>query len=566
VLVGEVWICSGQSNMEWSVSMSNEPGKEIAGARHPQIRLLNVPKLKGDQPQTHIGNATWIDCRPETVAAFSGVGYFFGRELHKQLNVPIGLINSSWGGTVAEAWTSREALIADPTVADIVSNYAADLPRLKELQTKYEKDIASIEERIRDKGNEGVGRGWASPAEPSGEWKEMNLPGSWQSKGLDFSGIFWFRKAVEIPAAWVGKELQLAIGATDKSDVTYFNGEAVGSVTMAQRPDSWSFQRRYTVPAKLVKGGKAVVAVRVHSEKYAGGMTGPAEVMYLACPSLPDSPSIPLAGPWKYATEANYGKVELPPAPMGPDNPNAPSVLYNGMIAPLAPFAIRGAIWYQGESNAGRPKQYRTLFQTLIRDWRKRFGYEIGFHFVQLANYMAVRADPTQSLWAELREAQTMALALPNTGMAVAIEIGEADDIHPRNKQDVGLRLALNALHTTYGKKEVAPCGPILKSAKPEGATLRVSFDHAHGGLVIKEPKAGASGGKSNGKLNGFAIAGSDGKFIWADAKIDGQTVVVSSPSVPAPKAVRYAWGDNPICNLANGAGLPASPGRSDRD
>jgi sialate O-acetylesterase len=285
-------------------------------------------------------------------------------------------------------------------------------------------------------------------------------------------------------------------------------------------------------------------------------MTGPANVMKLACPSRPGDAPIALAGTWRYAVEANYGKVPILGAPMGPGNPNAPRALFNGMISPLIPLALRGAIWYQGESNADRPRQYRTLLQTMIRDWRKRFGHDLHFHIVQLANYMACPDQPVESKWAELREAQGMALGLPNTGMVVIIDIGEGGDIHPRNKQDVGLRLAMSVLNKTYAQREVCPSGPMFREAKREGHTLRVSFDHAEG---LATRPAGAA-------LTGFAIRGADGRFVWAEARIDGKTVVVSSRGVAEPVAVRYAWADNPACNLYNGAGLPASPFRSDRD
>jgi sialate O-acetylesterase len=283
-------------------------------------------------------------------------------------------------------------------------------------------------------------------------------------------------------------------------------------------------------------------------------MTGPADAMKLSCPSLPGDAPLKLDGTWRVAIETTYGKVEIPKEPIGPGNQNSPSGLYNGMIAPLIPFAMRGAIWYQGESNADRAIQYQTLFPTLIRDWRRLWSQlRFGFYFVQLANYMARAAEPVDCQWAELREAQTMTLSLPETGMAVAIDIGDGGDIHPANKQDVGLRLALAALHTTYGKKDVVPSGPLYKNAVRDGKAMRITFDYA-------------DGLKARGdRLTGFSIAGRYKKFVWADAKIDKQTVIVSSPSVPEPAAVRYAWANNPDCNLYNAAGLPASPFRTDR-
>ena len=409
---------------------------------------------------------------------------------------------------------------------------------------EYIEEGRKVEQKTKDEKNEGYPRSWADLPNPPGEWKEMELPGTWQTHGLDFCGILWFRKEMEVPEAWARRELRLSIGATDKSDITYFNNVKVGSITMADRPDSWNTRRTYPVPGNLVKAGRNVIAVRVHSDKYDGGMTGPEEDMLLSCPSLPDSAPVPLSGIWKYAVESNYGRSDIE---------NRPCVLFNGMISPLIPYAIRGAIWYQGESNTSRAAQYRTLFPALIQDWRKHWGIgDFPFLFVQLANYMTAKTNPGESAWAELREAQTMTLRLPDTGMAVAIDIGESVDIHPKNKQDVGLRLALNALANTYSI-DAAFSGPIFKAAAREGGKLRIRFDHCNGGLQCR--------GK---KLRGFAVAGADRKFVWADAKINGDTVIVSSPEIAEPEFVRYAWADNPVCNLYNAAGLPAVPFRSD--
>jgi len=554
VLVGEVWVCSGQSNMQWPVIGSRRGLEEARTAISSEIRLFTVPKVPSGEPETNVSGAAWCVCTPDTVAPFSAVAYFFGRELHRQLKVPIGLINTSWGGTVAEAWTSWNALLGEPSTRDIVEKFERDLPHLAKHREAWSREFKALEEQNRDKGNAKYGEGWADMAEPDGDWADMDLPGIWQSKGINHSGILWFRKVVEIPARWAGKELSLSIGATDKSDTTYFNNEQVGSITMADRLDSWSWLRTYTVPGKLVKAGRNVIAVRVHSDKYAGGMTGPVDVMKVSCPECGTDPAIPLAGLWRYAIEANYGLVQFPVEPVGPGHQNSPSALFNGMIAPLLPYAIRGAIWYQGESNAERARQYQTLFPLLIRDWRRAWGQgDFSFYFVQLANYMARQAEPSESQWAELREAQTMALELPNTGMAVAIDIGDAGDIHPINKQDVGLRLAFNALNQTYGLREVMPCGPLFRSVRRDGSSLRLSFDFVGQGLICQ--------GEA---LQGFAIAGMDGRFMWATATIENEQVVVSCPGVTHPKAVRYAWADNPAANLYNRDGLPASPFRTD--
>jgi sialate O-acetylesterase len=553
ILVGEVWVCSGQSNMEWPLSGTLNGGEEVMRAHSPEIRLFSVPQCPSATPQSEIAGAAWCACSPETVGNFSAVAYYFARELQSRLNLPIGLIHSSWGGTPAEAWTAWDALLENSATRGIVDAFARDLPDMAGRRESWQREWEALEEKTRDKGNTKHSEGWAGLDETTGAWADMDLPGTWQSRGLNHSGIVWFRKTIDIPTAWAGRDLQLAIGATDKSDTTYFNNEQVGSITMAERADSWSHLRTYTVPGKLVQAGRNVIAVRVHSDKYAGGMTGPAEFMQLTCPDRTGDSGIPLAGCWRYAVEADYGLVQLPQEPVGAEHFKAPSALFNGMISPLLPYAIRGAIWYQGEANAERAAQYRDLFQVLIRNWRQAWGQgDFPFYFVQLANYMARQAVPTESSWAELREAQTMALALPNTGMAVAIDIGEAEDIHPRNKKDVGLRLALNALHGTYGRSDVIPCGPLFRSAKREGSSLRISFHHVGGGLLCQ-----------GDALRGFTIAGDDGRSVWAEAKIDGEDILVFSPEIAEPRSARYGWADNPEVNLYSKEGLPASPFRT---
>lgn len=540
----------GQSNMQWSLANSNNASEEMATADYPAIRLLTVPMRPSAEPEEQItAGAGWCTCSPETAGNFSGVGYFFGRELHRALNVPIGLINSSWGGSNAETWVSREGLQREDAPRALLETFGTLLPNLKEQHAVWVKETTALEEQIRDRGIAKHAEDWSAIAEPSGDWLDMELPGTWQSRGCNFSGILWFRKIVDIPATWEGRDLRLSIGATDKSDITWFNGLQVGSVTMAQRADAWSFLRSYTVPGACVKVGRNVIAVRVHSEKYAGGMTGPVEAMTLGCPSAGGS-VIALAGTWRYAEEENYGFIQVPSEPLSAGSFNAPCALFNGMIAPLAPYAMRGAIWYQGESNAGRSKQYEALFPALIRDWRRVWGQSgFAFYFVQLANYMARNLQPTESLWAELRRAQTMALALPETGMALALDIGDGGDIHPRNKEDVGRRLAFNALNQTYGHRDVTPCGPLFRTAVRVGSTVRISFDVVDGGLECR-----------GAKLSGFAVAGANHCYVWANARIEGEQVIVSCSEVPEPKFVRYGWADNPEIGLYNAAGLPAAP------
>jgi sialate O-acetylesterase len=396
VLVGEVWVASGQSNMEWTVAAGKDPDLEIPAANWPEIRMFTVTKGVKLEPAADV-TGKWEVCSPQTAGRFSAVGYFFARDLHQQLKTPVGVIHTSWGGTPAEAWTSREALAAaDPDVRVILEKFdTARRALTPEVKAKYEEEVTA--------------------------WQEAGRPR--------------------------GKE---------------------------------------------------------------------------------------------------------PKRPGGFENQNSPTTLYNAMVAPIVGYGIKGAIWYQGESNAGRAYQYRKLFPTMIQDWRTRWGQgDFSFYWVQLADFMAEEKEPGDSAWAELREAQTMTLALPNTGQAVIIDVGEGADIHPRNKQDVGRRLARQALKKDYGQK-IVESGPMFDSMSVEGDAVRIRFKHAAGGLVVKE------------KLTGFAIAGEDKKWAWADAKVDGESVVLKSPAVAKPVAVRYAWQNNPVVSLYNKAGLPACPFRTD--
>lgn len=556
LLVGEVWIGSGQSNMEFNVGSSDNSGHEIETAHYPRIRLFTVPKTAATETQTDV-DGCWALCSPATVSDFSAVLFFFGRMLHEQLDIPFGLIHTSWGGTVAEAWTSRDGLLADPAVRDIVESYERDLPQHEAQMAEYLATLNCWNDRLsKDPGNTALAQGWADPGFDTVHWDWMDLPTAWQQAGLDISGVVWFRREVEIPKEWAGRELTLRIGACDKSDVCYFNGTEVGRMSYLENANSWCTPRAYPVPGTLARAGKAVIAVRVYSHCYAGGLLGPETEMRLEVAGAVDMQPIVLGGRWQFAIEHNFGRnPDMPLQPLGPGNPNSPHTLYDGMIAPLIPYPICGAIWYQGESNATRALQYRALFRALIRDWRRVWGQgDFPFYFVQLANYNATppQPNPADSDWPLLREAQRLALQEPNTGMAVIIDVGDAVDIHPRNKQDVGRRLALQALAGTFGQ-QIVHSGPLFRAMTVEAGAIRLAFDHVGSGLHARD-----------GRLSGFAIAGADRRFVWAEARIDGDTVLVSSSQVTEPVAVRYAWADNPPCTLYNRDGLPASPFRTD--
>ncbi len=405
LLVGEVWICSGQSNMEWKVAGAQNFEAEKAAANYPKLRHFGVTKKTSNSPLSTCGGS-WQVCTPETVGGFTAVGYFFGRKLLQELDVPIGLLHTSWGGTPAEAWTSNGALTGNEKLNHVIGDWAKRMEGFPDEMVKYEAALA--------------------------KWKT--------------------------------------------------NSEAAKA---AGKP----------IPRK-------------------------------------------------------------PREPAGDSSPHKPSSLFNGMIAPLVPYTIRGAIWYQGESNAGRHAEYHELLSLMIGDWRQHFGQgDFSFYIVQLANFKDRAAGPTDTDWAKLRDAQFLTTTtVKNTGLATIIDIGEEKDIHPKNKQDVGLRLALNALAKDY-KKDIVYSGPVFKSFVTEGNKAILSFDHIGDGLTIS----------SGDTLTGFAVAGDDGNFVWGDATIVGETVVVTAPAVAKPTKVRYAWADNPACNLTNKAGLPAVPFKSDR-
>ncbi|MFN8206142.1 MAG: sialate O-acetylesterase [Bacteroidales bacterium] len=541
ILVGEVWVCSGQSNMEWTVSKVNDADNEIASAKYPAIRLFTVPKKVSASPEKDIPDGEWEECNPSSIPGFSAVGYFFGRTLLKELNVPIGLIHTSWGGTNIETWTSAQMMSTVPEFRERMN--AAGQLDFEKLQKEAEAQETAWYKKIETEDT-GLKENWKGMEVNDAGWKSMNLPVLWESAGLgNFDGIVWFRKEIELTAEEAKGDAVLALGSIDDSDYSFINGVGVGSTL-----NQYNINRVYQVPAGVLKAGKNVIVVRVIDTGGGGGLWGERDRLYL---QTSNGKKIPLAGTWRYQETIQGAPVQ---AQSGPNS--FPSLLYNAMLHPLIPFGIRGAIWYQGEANASKAYQYRYLFPNMIRDWRTQWSQgDFPFLFVQLANYMEVKDQPAESEWAELREAQTMTLASPMTGMAVAIDIGEAKDIHPRNKQDVGLRLALEALRVSYGK-EIVSAGPLYKDMRVEGNKVRLHFTSIGSGLYCKD---------KYGYVKGFAIAGADKRFVWARAYIDGNSVVVYSDQVKEPLAVRYAWADNPDdANLYNREGLPASPFRTD--
>ena len=552
VLVGDVWLASGQSNMEMGVTQVNDAQEEVARANYPRIRLFQIPKVAATSPRETV-NARWLVCNPTNVAAggwggFSAVAYFFGRRLHKELNVPVGLIHSSWGGTAAEGWVSPEALSTLKEFAPALNELEKTWAEATRPPAEYDK---ALDEwwSMNDPGS-ADGRMWSEPSLDASGWKRMRLPQFWEDAGLaGFDGVVWFRRTFELPSDWAGRDLLLSLGPIDDRDTTFVNGVRVGSLSQ------WDAPRAYRVSASLLKPGENTIAVRVLDTGVGGGVHGKPEQMRIEPLDGSRMAPISLAGEWSYRVSVALAELKTQPPQQGGNDFSVPVIRYNGMIAPLLPYAIKGAIWYQGETNVGRAAQYERVMATLIRDWRERFGVgDFPFLIVQLASFLERRDAPADSEWARLREAQShVSRNVARSGLAVTIDIGDAKDIHPKNKQDVGERLALVALARVYGRK-LEYSGPTYRSMRVEGERVRLSFEHASGGLVAK----------GGGRLAGFTVAGDDGRFVWADAEVEGEQVIVSSPEVKRPVAVRYAWADNPEVNLYNRAGLPASPFRTD--
>jgi len=544
VMVGEVWIASGQSNMEMRVDQSNNAEEEIAAASYPSIRLFTVPKAVAQFPKNDISGGEWVECSPETVGAFSAVAYFFGRDLHDELKVPVGLIHSSWGGTVAETWISGNTINQDPDFkAQLVELQQMDLEQYRQAKLEQIREILGGEVPTEDKGIVDGKPVWSALDYNDDNWRSIKTPMYWENQGyIDIDGIGWYRKEITLNEEQTKSNLTLHLGKIDDSDITFFNGIEIGKTE-----NMYDGERIYSIDKKYLKPGDNMIVVRVHDTGGNGGIWGDPENQFLAI----GNEKMDISGDWKF----RISKAEVGTVNVGPNS--YPTLLFNAMINPLLPYGIKGAIWYQGESNAGRAKQYRRIFPALINDWRDHWQLgDFPFLYVSLANYMQPQEQPSESAWAELREAQSMTLSLPNTGMALAIDIGEANDIHPKNKQDVGKRLALDAFKIAYNR-DVVNSGPMYKSVEFKNGKAFVTFSEIGSGLKIKD---------KYGYIKGFSIAGPDKKFHWAKAELrNDNTVVVYSDEVPNPAAVRYGWADNPDdANLYNKEGLPANPFRTD--
>lgn len=569
VLVGEVWLAAGQSNMEFPLMFSAGADREIAESANPALREFRIARNASDSPAEDC-KGEWIVAAPETAGHFSAVAWFFAKRLNKTLGVPVGTVNASVGGTPVEVWISPEALDGDPALKASRERLWALVKDSARNREAFVRELSAwIGENGREDGSLAGAPAYADVDVSTEGWLSVKCPGAVTVPGLPRAGVVWLRREIDISRT--GSPLSLVL-PLDGYDTVYWNGRLVKQTTYRDFPGTGYVRRSgpYDIPAKDLRQGKNILAIRLYEP------VGPAKFT-----GEPKAGTLSLAGVWQAAVEKTFPvldaeKTAPAPPPLPPDTQYVAGYFFNGMIHPVVRYAIKGVVWYQGEFNVRRACQYQTSFPLLIADWRRQWKQEnLPFYFCQLAAFLPKQSGPGDSLWAELREAQSMALNVPGTGQAVLVDAGEAGDIHPKNKRVPGERLACIALAGSYGM-DIPFSGPVFRSMKTGDGRISLSFDHTEGGLFAKPLPATYDIRTKNaetaplvrnspgGELEGFSICGPDHKWVWADAKIVGDSVVVWSDRIPAPVAVRYAWADNPTCNLFNGAGFPASPFRTD--
>lgn len=540
ILFGDVWVCSGQSNMELPMDRLKDKYKDvIAKAENPNIRQFLVPdQYYFANEKEDFASGEWVSANPVSVLQFSGVAYFFALEIYEKYKIPIGLINSALGGSPAESWISEENVKKFP---DYYQEYLKYKDGKLEVQIdQNDKKVSNDWYKLANNSDLGLKSNWSNPEFNDTDWKTMNVPGYWADNQLgNINGVVWFRKEFLLPKV---KEntAKLILGRIVDADSVYVNGQFVGTTSYQYPPRIYSFN------ANILKGGKNEIAVRIINNSGKGGfvLDKPYELVL-------GKDTLDLKGLWKYELGAKMlplpGQTFVRWKPVG---------LYNAMIAPLKNYSVKGVLWYQGESSTKKPSEYFSLMETLITNWRTQWQQpKLPFLVVQLTNFMDPKTEPVESNWAALRQQQLNILTIPNTGLAVTIDLGEWNDIHPLNKYDVGKRLSLQARKKVYGEKDLVASGPLFKSMEQKGNKLILSFTDIGSGLLAK----------NNDVLKGFAIANNDGKFVWANATIEGDKVVVWNDAISNPSKVRYAWADNPVeANLYNKENLPASPFESD--
>jgi sialate O-acetylesterase len=540
VLVGDVWLASGQSNMQMALSWGvNNKEEEIKNANYPQIRFFAVANDLNNIPQTDITGGQWLECNSTSVIDFSAVGYFFARQIHKELNVPVGIINSSWGGTDIQAWMSKEALQSIPLYKDTLPEIIAGTGDFSNGYEQFD-ETNKLRDSIVGKSSIGIKQKVFANEYADQDWKTMSIPCKWSNYGIkNYYGYVWFRKDIKLPEVDIAKDFILNLGDVSNENIAYFNGTEIQKLAIGTNI-------AYSIPAKLVNPGNNLISLRILGRWAIGGFNSPAKFIYLE--TADKSVHISLASKWKYNE-----KIE-PITAEWIEYYNFPTFIYNAKIAPIIPYGLKGILWYQGENNTKKPQGYVQLFSLLINDWRTRWGQGyLPFIFAQLSNY-GIRSDsPQESSAALIREAQASCLNLPNTAMVVNIDLGLDDgDVHFKNKQECGERFADAALGMVYGKN-ILYQSPVYKAMRVEGKKIRIKFENIPGGLITDDLAAPAS----------FAIAGANNQFVWASAKIEGDEVVVWSDPIAEPIAVRYGWADNPDCNLYSAKGLPVAPFRT---
>ncbi len=571
VLIGEVWVCSGQSNMDWAISRTLNAAKIIAASTNPQLRVFTPERQTSATPLRDI-KGKWQVAGPNATGGFPGVGYWFGKDLQEALHQPVGIVHISWGGSPVEAWTSHEALAGD---ADLAAG-SAKMRRVTEDQPEklrsYQAALTAWREKYQREAQPPADlQQYIDPKASTADWRPVRLPGKLADAGLPDAGAIWVRRTFTLTPEMCVGPLFINLGVVRDFDQCYINGIKIGETSAATAGGLTA--RTYYMEGPGVRPGEVTVALRIEAPAGAAGLTA-------------DDFSIDgvsLAGTWLAKAEytlpaaSDDARRDYPaPQSTAQTESKTPSYLFNGMVNPVIPYAMRGVAWYQGEDNAPRGFQYATALKLMIDDWRRRWGEgDFPFYICQLPRYGKVSAQPEESAWAELREAETKVSQLPNVGQAVLIDLGEPGDIHPRDKTEVGARLARLALARTY-HQPVVSSGPIYSGMRIEGDKIRVTFRETAGGLVAhllpttyQEKTVSAATEplvlpSPKSRVQGFAVCGADGKWQWADAMISGDDVLVSSSAVPHPVAVRYGWANSPITNLYNAAGLPAAPFRTD--
>lgn len=567
VMVGEVWLSSGQSNMSFRMSSSEEQLDDFLFSEKEDpsaVRTINVSKIATGFPEeTTVTDDEWILSNANEIGNFSAVGFWFARDIAKKIGCTVGILNSSWGGTVIDAWTSREKLMCNPYAKARLDEYDA-IKTTEKRWVDFGKEVSApvnnhLREHFRkyckpDIENLGFPKGWARPDFDDSTWENFSIPGDWTRK-IDGNGIVWIRRKIDIPAKWAGKDLVLRTAGIDKTDITYFNGEEIGRTGNGAEMDDtvWDLPRKYVVPGRLVKAGENLIAIRAYSFMFGGAFGGATRSYQLVEPVSDER--ILFSGSCLFKAEAAFGRPEryrgAVEMPLGPKNANTPYILFDSMIRPVIPYAINGFIWYQGESNCESQQQareYEKYMTDLIDDWRYRWcDSDLPFGIVQIAAFSASAEYDDSAIWPYLRASQTNAARkMKNVGIVSVLDVGDASDIHPKDKRSVGKRLAAWALRDYYGVREAVACPMPLKAVR-DGAKLIVTFDDGGAPLTLADGPSG------------FYIAGDGDEFKAASAELDGNKVVLQADAVSNPVKVRYAWADYPLAQaLGNAAGQSA--------